>query len=125
MDGLICFPYDIIDREVIESARNLAVISTYSVGYDHIDVSAAKEKNIKIGYTPNVLTNATADLTIGLMLDLMRRITEGDRLIRTGNWKEIFGPHDYIGIDLEGKHLAFLGWGESGKRLQKEQGRLV
>lgn len=118
-DGLICFPYDVIDRKVIESARNLAVISTYSVGYDHVDVSAAKEKNIKIGYTPNVLTNATADLTIGLMLDLMRRITEGDRLIRTGNWKEIFGPHDYIGIDLKGKTLGILGMGRIGQAVAK------
>lgn len=119
VDGLICFPYDIIDRKVIESARNLAVISTYSVGYDHIDVSAAREKNIKIGYTPNVLTNATADLTIGLILDLMRRITEGDRLIRAGNWKEIFGPHDYIGIDLEGKTLGILGMGRIGQAVAK------
>ena len=119
VDGLICFPYDIIDRKVLESARNLAVISTYSVGYDHIDVSAAREKNIKIGYTPNVLTNATADLTIGLMLDLMRRITEGDRLIRAGNWKEIFGPQDYIGIDLEGKTLGILGMGRIGQAVAK------
>ena len=119
VDGLICFPYDIIDRETIESAKNLAVISTYSVGYDHIDVSAAKEKNIKIGYTPNVLTNATADLTIGLMLDLIRRITEGDRLIRAGNWKEIFGPYDYTGIDLEGKTLGILGMGRIGQAVAK------
>lgn len=118
-DGLICFPYDIIDREIIESAKNLAVISTYSVGYDHIDVSAARERNIRIGYTPNVLTNATADLTIGLMLDLMRRITEGDRLVRAGSWREIFGPHDYIGIDLEGKTLGILGIGRIGQAVAK------
>jgi len=119
VDGLICFPYDVIDRNVIESARSLAVISTYSVGYDHIDVSAAKERNIKIGYTPNVLTNATADLTIGLMLDVMRRITEGDRLIRAGAWSEIFGPHDYTGIDLEGKTLGILGMGRIGQVVAK------
>lgn len=118
-DGLICFPYDIIDREIIEGAKNLAVISTYSVGYDHIDVSAAKERNIRIGYTPNVLTNATADLTIGLMLDLMRRITEGDRLVRAGSWREIFGPHDYTGIDLEGKTLGILGIGRIGQAVAK------
>ncbi|WP_320408978.1 D-glycerate dehydrogenase [Candidatus Nitrosotenuis cloacae] len=118
-DGLICFPYDIIDREIIESAKNLAVISTYSVGYDHIDVSAAKKRNIRIGYTPNVLTNATADLTIGLMLDLMRRITEGDRLVRAGSWGEIFGPHDYTGIDLEGKTLGILGIGRIGQAVAK------
>lgn len=119
MDGLICFPYDTIDDEVIRNAKKLSVISTYSVGYEHIDLAAAKKKNIKIGYTPDVLTNATADLTIGLMLDLMRRITEGDRLIRTGNWKEIFGPHDYVGIDLEGKTLGILGIGRIGQAVAK------
>ncbi|HET8720079.1 MAG TPA: D-glycerate dehydrogenase, partial [Candidatus Nitrosotenuis sp.] len=100
-DGLICFPYDIIDKEVIENAERLKVISTYSVGFDHIDIKAAKRHGIKVGYTPEVLTNATADLTITIMLDLLRRATEGDRLIRRGEWKEIFGASDYVGVDLE------------------------
>ena len=119
MDGLICFPYDIIDSEVIDSAKNLQVISTYSVGYDHIDLAAAKKRGIKVGYTPNVLTNATADLTIGLMLDLMRRITEGDRLIRAGKWDQIFGAHDYVGVDLEGKTLGIFGMGRIGQVVAK------
>ena len=58
-DGLICFPYDKIDNDVLANAKKLRVISTYSVGYDHIDLQQAKKKNIKIGYTPEVLTNAT------------------------------------------------------------------
>ncbi|MBM3903964.1 MAG: D-glycerate dehydrogenase [Thaumarchaeota archaeon] len=119
VDGLICFPYDGIDRKVIESAKNLKVISTYSVGYDHIDLDAAKKKNIRIGYTPDVLTGATADLTIGLILDLMRRITEGDRLIRAGRWRQIFGPHDYVGVDLDGKTLGILGMGRIGQAVVK------
>lgn len=119
VDGLICFPYDIIDRKIIESAKNLQVISTYSVGYDHIDLDAAKKKNIKIGYTPDVLTGATADLTIGLILDVMRRITEGDRLIRAGGWRQIFGPHDYVGVELEGKTLGILGMGRIGQAVAK------
>ena len=119
VDGLICFPYDIIDRKIIDSAKNLQVISTYSVGYDHIDLDAAKKKNIKIGYTPDVLTGATADLTIGLILDVMRRITEGDRLIRAGGWRQIFGPHDYVGVELEGKTLGILGMGRIGQAVVK------
>jgi len=118
-DGLICFPYDIIDKDVINAAEKLQVISTYSVGYDHVDLEAAKRKNIKIGYTPDVLTDATADLTIGLMLDLMRRITEGDRLIRAGGWRHIFGPHDYVGADLQGKTLGVLGMGRIGQAVVK------
>lgn len=119
VDGLICFPYDRIDSTVLDAAKNLKVISTYSVGYDHIDLDFAKKKNIKIGYTPNVLTNATADLTVGLMLDLMRRIAEGDRLIRAGNWRQIFGAFDYTGEDLEGKMLGIFGMGRIGQSIAK------
>ena len=114
-DGLICFPYDSIDKQIINSAKKLKIISTYSVGFDHIDIKYAKKKKIKIGYTPDVLTNATAELTISLMLDLLRRITEGDRLIRKNNWTEIFGAYDYVGIDVSGKTIGILGMGRIGK----------
>lgn len=119
VDGLICFPYDVIDNTVIESAKKLRVISTYSVGYDHIDLVTARRRGIKVGYTPEVLTNATADLTIGLILDLLRRITEGDRLIRIGKWQQIFGAHDYVGVDLEDKTLGMLGMGRIGQAVVK------
>ena len=115
VDGMICFPYDIIDSKIIDSAKNLKVISTYSVGYDHIDLAAAKKHGIKIGYTPKVLTNATADLTMALILDILRRVTEGDRLIRKGKWGVIFGAHDYVGVDLEGKTLGIFGMGRIGQ----------
>ena len=62
-DGLICHPYDTIDKEVIQVAKNLRIISTFSVGFDHIDIDFAKSQGIRIGYTPEVLTNATAELT--------------------------------------------------------------
>ncbi len=83
-EGLICFPYDDIDKQVIDSAKKLRAISTFSVGYDQIDVKYAKKKKIRIGYTPEVLTDATADLTLSLILDLLRRVAEGDRIIRRG-----------------------------------------
>ena len=114
-DGLICFPYDSIDKQIINSAKKLKIISTYSVGFDHIDIKYAKKKKFKIGYTPDVLTNATAELTISLMLDLLRRITEGDRLIRKNNWTEIFGAYDYVGRDVSGKTIGILGMGRIGK----------
>lgn len=118
-DGLVCFPYDVIDRTIIENAPNLKVISTYSVGFDHIDIRASKEHGIRIGYTPEVLTNATADLTIALILDLLRRLSEGDRLIREGSWKVIFGAYDYVGADLEGKRLGIFGMGRIGQAVAK------
>lgn len=119
VDGLVCFPYDVVDKEILDVAKNLKVISTYSVGYDHIDLAEAKLRGIKIGYTPEVLTNATADLAIALMLDLMRRVTEGDRLIRAGKWSVIFGAYDYVGMDLEGKTLGIFGMGRIGQAVAK------
>ena len=119
IEGLICFPYDKIDKTMIESSEKLKVISTYSVGFDHIDTQFAKKKKIRVGYTPEVLTNATADLAFGLLLDLSRRISEGDRIIRKGNWKRIYGAYDYVGFDLQGKTLGVFGLGRIGKTLAK------
>jgi glyoxylate reductase len=119
VDGLVCFPYDMIDKEIIENAKKLKVISTYSVGYDHIDLQSAKLHKIRIGYTPDVLTNATADLAVSLLLDSMRRVTEGDRIIRSGGWKVIFGPYDYVGTDIEGKTIGIFGMGRIGCAVAK------
>lgn len=119
VDGLVCFPYDTINGKIIRNAKKLKVISTYSVGYDHIDLREAKLRKIKIGYTPDVLTNATADLAMALLLDSMRRITEGDRAIRGGKWQVIFGPYDYVGSDLEGKTVGIFGMGRIGQAVAK------
>ena len=118
-EGLICFPYDMIDSDVIKSGKKLKCISTYSVGFDHIDVKLAKKRRIKIGYTPEVLTDATADLTVTLILDVLRRVSEGDRIVREGRWKEIFGAYDYVGTDVKGKTIGILGMGRIGKAVAK------
>ena len=118
-DGLICFPYDVIDSEIIDAAKNLKAISTYSVGYDQIDIKHTTMKGIVVSYTPEVLTRATADLTIALILDLMRRVAEGDRIIRNNKWKTIFGPYDFLGNDLYGKTLGIFGMGRIGKAVAK------
>ena len=119
IDGLICFPYDVIDKTTIDLAKNLKVISTYSVGFDHIDTKYAKKKKIRVGYTPEVLTDATADLAFSLLLDLLRRVSEGDRIIRNGEWKVIYGAFDYVGLDLQDKTLGILGLGRIGGTLAK------
>jgi len=118
-DGLVCFPYDIIDKKIIDSAPNLKAISTYSVGFDHIDIQYSKEKKIRVGYTPEVLTDATADLAFALMIDVMRRVTEGDRTIRSKKWDVIYGAYDYVGWDLQKKKLGILGLGRIGRTLAK------
>lgn len=119
IDGLICFPYDKIDENTIELAKKLKIISTYSVGFDHINIEYAKKKKIRVGYTPEVLTDATADLAFSLLLDLSRRVSEGDRIIRKGKWNKIYGANDYVGLDLQGKTLGILGLGRIGKTLAK------
>jgi glyoxylate reductase len=119
VDGLICFPYDKIDKETIQLAKKLKVISTYSVGYDHIDTQFARENKIRVGYTPEVLTDATANMAFALLLDALRRISEGDRIIRKGQWKQIYGAYDYVGLDLHGKTLGIMGLGRIGKTLAK------
>jgi len=119
IDGLICFPYDNISEEIIEEGKNLKVISTYSVGFDHIDTEYAKKKKIRVGFTPEVLTDATADMAFSLLLDIARRTTEGDKIIRDGKWREIYGAFDYVGVDLQGKTIGILGLGRIGSTLAK------
>ena len=118
-DGLICFPYDNIDKQVIMAGTKLKTISTFSVGYDHIDSKFAKKRNITIGYTPNILTIATADLTITLILDLLRRVTEGDRLVRAGKWNIVFGADTYVGDEVAEKTLGIWGLGRIGLAVAK------
>ena len=119
VEGLICFPYDKIDSDLIDIAKNLKVISTYSVGFDHIDTQYAKKKKIRVGYTPEVLTDATADLAFSLMLDILRRVSEGDRIVRNGKWRQIYGAYDYVGTDLQDKTLGIFGLGRIGSTLAK------
>lgn len=118
-EGLICYPFDRIDAEAIDWAPNLRTISTYSVGFDHVNVRLAKERGITVGYTPDVLTDATADIAFALMLDLLRRVTEGDRIIRSGGWRHVYGATDYQGQDLKGKTLGILGMGRIGTAVAK------
>ncbi|MDE1872753.1 MAG: D-glycerate dehydrogenase, partial [Thaumarchaeota archaeon] len=118
-DGLICYPYDRIDSDVINAGTRLKAISTFSVGYNHIDVNTALKKGITVSYTPEVLTKATADLTVALILALFRRVCEGDRLIRKNEWRTIFGPYEFLGTDLSGKTLGIFGMGRIGKAVAK------
>ena len=118
-EGMICYPFDDIDASVIDAALNLRVISTYSVGFDHIDVERARHRGIAVGYTPDVLTEATADIALALILDLLRRVSEGDRIIRSGMWHNVYGATDYVGVDLHGKTLGIVGMGRIGGAVAK------
>ncbi len=116
--GLVTLLTDQIDAEIINQGKKLIVISNVAVGYDNIDVKAATRKGIYVTNTPKVLNDATADLTLALLLAIARRITEADTFIRTGQWKG-WDPNLLLGSDLKNKTLGIIGLGRIGSEVAK------
>jgi glyoxylate reductase len=112
--AVIALMPDQITRAVIEAGEALKVVAVVAVGYNNIDVAAARERGVVVTNTPDVLTSATADLTWALILDITRRISEGDRLVRAGRW-EGFKFDFMLGTDLAGKQLGIVGFGRIGE----------
>ncbi len=113
-DAIICQLSDPMDRAVIEAAAGRCkVIATCAVGHDNIDLAAAAETGIAICNTPDILTNATADLTWALLLATARRLPEAERLIRAGAWRG-WGMMDFLGADVFGATLGIIGAGRIG-----------
>ena len=117
-DGLYCLLTDRIDAEVLKFGERLRVVSTMSVGYDHIDISACSVRNIPIGYTPGILTETTADLAFALLLASARRITEGVDYVRQGQWTE-WKPNLLLGQEVFGASLGIVGFGRIGQALAR------
>jgi glyoxylate reductase len=117
-EGIVVVPGDPIDRELLAAGKNLKIVSCYAVGYDTIDVNAAEELGIMVTNTPDVLTETTADLAFGLLIGAARRIGEGDRLIRSGQWDR-WGPRFMLGLDVTGKTLGIIGLGRIGQAVGK------
>ena len=109
---------DKVDRELMESLPNLKVISNLAVGYNNIDVEAAKERGIIVTNTPGVLTETTADLTFSLLLATARRVTEAERELRAGNWKS-WTPMGLTGMDVFGATLGIIGMGRIGEAVAR------
>jgi len=112
--GLLAVVTDAIDRAVFDAGRDLKVVSTIAVGYNNIDLAAARERGIIVTNTPDILTESTADLTWTLILGIMRRVVEGDRVVRRGQWKG-FALDFMLGSDLRGKQLGIVGFGRIGR----------
>ena len=113
-DALICLLSDRIDSEVIMHGRRLKIIANLGVGYDNIDVAAARAHGIVVTNTPGALTETTADLTFALLLAAARRIVEADAYVRAGKFLgwELLQPH--LGLDVYGKTLGIVGMGRIG-----------
>ena len=113
-EGVVCLVTDAITADVMDAAPGLKVIANVAVGYNNIDVPAAQARGIVVTNTPDVLTDATADLTLALIMNITRRISEGDRLIRRGGWKE-WSLEFMLGKELSGKTLGIIGFGRIGQ----------
>ena len=113
VDGVLSSTVVPVDAEVLEAGQRLRVVSNFGVGFDHVDVGAATERGILVTNTPDVLTDAVADLTLGLMLALARRIVEGALLVREGRWIG-WNVRLPLATDLRGKTLAIIGLGRIG-----------
>lgn len=109
---------DKIDNEILNKAPNLKVIATMSVGYDHLEVEEIKKRGIKIGYTPNVLTDATAELTVALLLATSRRLLEASNEARNGGW-QAWSPFWMCGPGLSGSVVGIVGFGRIGQEVAK------
>ncbi len=118
VDAVICLLTDTFDRPVIERGYSLRAICDVSVGYNNVDVEYARVRGIMVTNTPDVLTDATADLTWALILAATRRIAEGDRLIRRGGWTG-FAFNFLLGTDLAGKRLGIIGMGRIGQAVAR------
>ena len=112
--ALMCLLTDRIDAAVMDAAPSLRIIANIAVGYDNIDRTAARARKIVVTNTPDVLTEATADFTWGLILSITRRIPEGERLLRKGEWKG-WSLDFMLGSELRGKQLGIVGLGRIGR----------
>jgi glyoxylate reductase len=117
-EGLLSLVTDRIDAPLIEGAPRLRAIANMAVGTDNIDLEAAAARGIPVGNTPDVLTDATADIAFALLLALARRIVPGAAMVRDGAWKT-WEPAKDLGADLAGATLGIVGWGRIGQAVAR------
>lgn len=117
--GILSLLSDRIDSEVFDAAGSeLTVVSNFAVGTNNIDVAEAKRRGIAVGNTPDVLTDATADIAVSLLLAVARRMKQGARAVEEGQWKT-WEPRGWIGLDLAGKTLGIVGMGRIGEAVAR------
>jgi glyoxylate reductase len=112
--ALISVLTDQVDRAVLEAGTGLRIIANIAVGFNNIDLATARERGIVVTNTPDVLTEASADFTWALILGITRRLGEGERLLRRGDWKG-WALDFMLGTELRGKQLGIVGFGRIGR----------
>jgi glyoxylate reductase len=118
-DAILTMLSDKIDAEIINSAPKLKIIAQLAVGYDNIDLKAAKNKGIYVTNTPDALTDASADFSFALLMAISRRVVEADKYVRAGNWKVAWHPTMMLGAPLRGATLGIVGAGRIGQAMAK------
>jgi glyoxylate reductase len=111
--GMLTMLTDRIDPELLDAAGDLRVVANLAVGFDNLDVGAASDRSVVVTNTPGVLTDATADLAFALLLAAARRLGEGERLVRDGEWR-VWGPNQLLGRPVAGQTLGIIGLGAIG-----------
>ncbi len=107
-----------VDAQVLEAAEHLRVVSNIGVGYDNVDLSRATQEGVLVTNTPGILSDAVAELTMALMLQLSRRLRESEQFVREGRW-DPSGAAVPMGVDLKGKTLAIIGLGRIGAQVAR------
>jgi len=118
MHGLLCMITDRVDGELLDKAPDLRIVANFGVGFNNIDVDAATARGVMVTNTPGVLTDATADLTMALMLAVGRRLVAGDRHTREGKY-QFWAPYYFLGHEISGKTLGIVGLGRIGTALAR------
>ena len=113
-DGLLALLTERVDEQLLAAAPRLRAIANYAVGCDNVDLAAASARGIPVGVTPDVLTDATADLTMALLLAAGRHLLEAERAVREGRWRT-FEPRGWLGLELRGARIAIIGFGRIGR----------
>lgn len=113
-DGVLCTVTDRIRDDVLSGKPRVKIIANFGVGVNHVDLAAAKQAGIVVTNTPDVLTDDTADIAIGLMLMVMRRMGEGERMVRNGAWSG-WRPTQMLGRSANGKTVGIIGYGRIGR----------
>ena len=117
-DAIFVVTSDKVDEALLQACPRLRMVATGSVGYNHIDLAACARQGVAVTNTPDVLTEATADMGFALLMATARRITESERWLRQGNW-ERWAWDQYLGADLHGATLGIIGMGRIGSAIAR------
>jgi glyoxylate reductase len=118
--GILCMLTDHIDADVMDKAgSNLKIISSYSTGFEHIDIKEATARGIYVTYTGDILAEATADLTFGLILACARNIVSAHEYVKNKKWKSAWGPDLMLGYNIHGTTLGIIGMGRIGSAVAR------